>query len=435
MARIKKGVFSWEDVLAHRYQCVTLPIQNAFQSRNNTECRPPDLSFTEHKHNKPPPLAHLRPACSPHTPQSQPQCALLTRLSPELRLIIWEMVLGGHRLHIIQRSGQRLGHVICPLCPGGEGRAENRSSSSFGPRPRTDFPRKINVARDQRDTICEICQGVGIAQPVKEGDSWGSGCAGRTGNGLLALALTCRQISIESIHLLYTKNTFEFSNPWSLPYLQPTIPPEYWNCIRAVELRWSFPGHWLPTKEPVRAIYVAAGRTQWLETCDAVKQLPALRSFTLVLGSSWFREPVEKLAVFLEPLGGFRTAKGSRRGYKPAETEGEVDLMEWRRGSRGSSLDEMSLSLTESNSGSSRSMESSTSILGSEESEFESPCSGFDSDLMGVGKSDAGVDIAVDGGSAPWELRLQGQSYYEHEVGQIGNDLWQKGIDCWISTV
>ncbi|OKP14819.1 hypothetical protein PENSUB_5883 [Penicillium subrubescens] len=55
--------------------------------------------------------------------------------------------------------------------------------------------------------------------------------------------------------------------------------------------------------------------------------------------------------------------------------------------------------------------------------------------LMGVGKGDADADIEVDGALATWELRLQGQSYYDHEVGQIGNDLWRKGIDCWISTV
>jgi hypothetical protein len=146
--------------------------------------------------NKPPPLPYPRHSSSPHTPQSQPKCAILTRLSPELRLIIWEMVLGGHRLHIIQRSGQRLGHIICPLCP--EGGARTRSRSSPGPRSRLDFSNKITIARGvgdrDRDTFCEICQGAGIAQPVKEGDSWGFGVAGRNRNGLLGLVLTCRQM-------------------------------------------------------------------------------------------------------------------------------------------------------------------------------------------------------------------------------------------------
>jgi hypothetical protein len=99
------------------------------------------------------------------------------------------MVVGGHKIHIIQRSGQRLGHVICPL--GGHG---HRSGAGSGPRPkpRLDFSNKIKIARGEGGPFCEICQGAGIAQPVKEGDSWGVGCAGR--NGLLGLVLTCRQM-------------------------------------------------------------------------------------------------------------------------------------------------------------------------------------------------------------------------------------------------
>jgi hypothetical protein len=219
MARLRKGVFSWEDVLAHRYQsespvtsiALALSIHYAFYNKAalNTSIythlsiytRVQKLTLSKSPpDNKPPPLAHPRHASSPHTPQSQPQCALLTCLSPELRLIIWEMVLGGQRLHIIQRSGQRLGHVICPLCPGGGGGAATGTGtrSSSGPRSRLDFSSKIKIARgvgdSDRDTFCEICQGAGIAQPVKEGDSWGVGCAGRNGNGLLGLVLTCRQM-------------------------------------------------------------------------------------------------------------------------------------------------------------------------------------------------------------------------------------------------
>ncbi|KAJ6171916.1 hypothetical protein N7470_000983 [Penicillium chermesinum] len=249
MARTKHGVFSWEDVLAQRYQS-----------------------------NKPPPL----PRSGRRTrsdPQPQPQCGLLSRLSPELRLIIWEMALGGRRIHIIQRN-QRLGHIVCPL-------RETMPSSA-----------KIKTQQGARNPFCEICNGGGIPQPVKEGDLINA----NNGDMLLGLALTCRQIYNESIHLLYTLTTFEFSNPWSLPYLRPTIPTDHWASIRSVELRWSFPGHWLPSKDPVRTIYVSAGRAQWLETCASLSHLPGLRSFTFILGSTWFSEPIEKLPVFLDPL-------------------------------------------------------------------------------------------------------------------------------------
>lgn len=106
----------------------------------------------------------------------------------------------------------------------------------------------------------------------------------------------------ESIYMLYSLNTFEFSNTWSLTYLRPTIPADFWDAIREVELRWAFPGHWLPCKDPVKSVYFSAGRQQWVETCLALTDMQGLQTFTLQLSGSWFCEPVEKIPVFLEPL-------------------------------------------------------------------------------------------------------------------------------------
>ncbi|PWY91194.1 hypothetical protein BO70DRAFT_283389 [Aspergillus heteromorphus CBS 117.55] len=233
MARIKQGVFSWEDVLAQRYQ------------NNKPTGLPRSRRYSALQGQQP----DTRTEWS-----MQPQSALLARLSPELRLIIWEMVLGGKRIHIVQRSNRRMGHIVCP---------ETGS--------------------------CDICRG-GVSS-VKD-----------TPGDLLALSMTCKQIYSESITMLYTLNTFEFSNTWSLTYLRPTIPAPFWDAIRAVELRWAFPGHWLPCKDPVKSVYFSAGRQQWLETCRAVTRMPALQAFTLQLSGSWFCEPVEKIPVFLEPL-------------------------------------------------------------------------------------------------------------------------------------
>lgn len=146
---------------------------------------------------KPCPRPRTRPhPKSPHSPHPpQPQCALLTRLSPELRLIIWEMALGNHRVHIIQCSGQRLGHVICPcpLGPGPESDAGTRLDS--GSRPRLGFSGEMS--RVVGAVICEICHGAGIAQPVKEKEReglWKVGRSARGRDGLLGLVLTCRQM-------------------------------------------------------------------------------------------------------------------------------------------------------------------------------------------------------------------------------------------------
>ncbi|KAL4924139.1 uncharacterized protein BDV17DRAFT_275315 [Aspergillus undulatus] len=254
MARIKQGVFSWEDVLAHRYQNnkpTALPRprrQSALSTRTQSQSQQPKQSQPDSK------LIW----------EAQLQSSLLAKLSPELRVMIWEQVLGGMRIHIIQRSDRRMGHVICPAVGS-----------------------------------CDICR-AGLPLPGYSKSSCSE--ADSQLNGLLALPLVCKQIYSESIHLLYTLNTFEFSNTWSLTYLCLTIPSDFWDAIRAVELSWAFPGHWLPSKDPVKSVYFSAGRQQWLETCCAVTRMKGLQTFTLQLSGSWFSEPVEKLPVFLEPL-------------------------------------------------------------------------------------------------------------------------------------
>ncbi|KAL4811037.1 hypothetical protein BDV18DRAFT_128472 [Aspergillus unguis] len=250
MARMKQGVFSWEDVLAHRYQ-----------------------------NNKPAALPRVRRSSalssrSQNQPQKQPdtrlawdiqsESSLLAKLSPELRVMIWEEVLGGMRIHIVQQADKRMGHVVC------------------------------------RTESCDIC---------RSGLPSGCSCNREGLDNLLALPMVCKQTYSESIHLLYTLNTFEFSNTWSLPYFRPTIPSEFWDSIRVVELSWAFPGHWLPSKDPVKTVYFSAGRQQWLEVCSAVIRMKGLQSFTLQLSGSWFCESVEKLPVFLEPLAQVRLKK------------------------------------------------------------------------------------------------------------------------------
>ncbi|OQE30593.1 hypothetical protein PENFLA_c003G00688 [Penicillium flavigenum] len=353
MARMK-GVFSWEDVLLQRYQS-----------------------------NKPPPLPlHQTIAFSP-----QSQSLLITRLSPELRLMIWGFVLADQRIHIIQ-CNKRLGHVVCPC-------ALEQKARRSSPSPER---------HTRQNSTCEICHGTGISQPAKEAD-----LARCNKVKLLGLALTCRQIYHESIPMLYTHPTLEFSNPWTLPYLLPTIRPDHRDCIRAIELRWSFPGHWLPSKDSVRAVYVSAGRTQWIETCRAVSQLRSLRSFVLVLESNWFSEPVEKLVGFLEPLRGV-VITGSRRWDGDGDANMNVDLDGY--GSGGRSVRSVGCDGFSSD-------EDSCKSLGSESS-FSSV---WDS------------STATSGSRGSWELRLQGQSYYLHGLDRIGRDLRRRGIDCWISAV
>ncbi|KAJ5959863.1 uncharacterized protein N7479_007013 [Penicillium vulpinum] len=376
MARMKQGVFSWEDVLVQRYQS-----------------------------NKPPPLPRHQtiPFSAP-----QLQSRLLTRLSPELRLMIWGFVFADQRIHIIQCSKQRLGHVVCPCA------LEPRSS-----------PPKRHT-RQNSNLFCEICHGTGISQPAKDADllRWNK-------VKLLGLALTCRQIYHESISLLYTLPTLEFSNPWTLPYLLPTIPPEHRDRIRSIELRWSFPGHWLPSKDSVRAVYVSAGRTPWTETCRAVSQLASLRSFVLMLESNWFSEPAEKLAGFLEPLRGLVVRSVSRRSWdwkfgrdevgSPLELEVDGN---WKANAHANGKEKSGGRIRVSDVG-----------FGDGFSSDEDSCKSLGSDSGSFSSGGCDSTAGSTGARGSWELRLQGQSYYLHELDRVGVDLRRRGIDCWISAV
>lgn len=175
MARLRNGVHSWEDVIAQRYQSMSRNLFAAvLRRRLNT------LTASSHScwitlsesvltsgkkkiGNKPsslPRYMRVRHALAKESAPkeadvnganawSQTDCALLTKLAPEIRLLIWKFVLGGQRLHIIQRTHRRLGYIVC-------------------------------------QDPCEVCRG-GLHQPVKDSDQWLT-------QNLLSLPLTCKQM-------------------------------------------------------------------------------------------------------------------------------------------------------------------------------------------------------------------------------------------------
>ena len=404
--------------------------------------------------------------------------------------MIWESVLGGHRLHILQRTNRQLGHIICPLHLSRAGshappppltHSASRTKSSSPTRP---WPCK-NAPVDANVPFCQVCQGAGVTQPVKEAGFFvrSKRALGYADAGLLALVLTCRQMydvcffplidsftsrhlilyysthylglslpltrpknrSTESIPLLYASNTFEFSIPWTLPYFQPTIPTSSWASIRTIELRWSFPGHWLPTKDPARAIYVAAGQVPWQETCRAVKNLPGLRSFILILGSTWFGEGAERVPVFLEPLAGLELGRDRRRRQWERESEMGISMstpVYMTVHQRDGDLDEMICSDGSRSSFDSMASVSRLSEEGSEcsdECACPCPCAPETRLITGLhSPSSSEMNSEVARGSseqrlATWQLRLEGQPYYSSEVQQIETELARRGIGCRVS--
>lgn len=172
----------------------------------------------------------------------------------------------------------------------------------------------------------------------------------------------------------------------------------------------------------MRAVYVSAGRAQWLEACRALARLPSLQSFVLILGNSWFSEPIEKLPVFLEPLRGLRVNRP--RGFSEFDRLATLE----QSLAEGSSSDEESS--PRFNSGSSSGFGTWPRALGASRACSCSLLSTTTS-VTDIPKSEP--ILKSDRVQATWELRLQGQSYYMHELGRIGEDLRRRGIDCCIS--
>lgn len=164
----------------------------------------------------------------------------------------------------------------------------------------------------------------------------------------------------------------------------------------------------------MRAVYVSAGRAQWQETCQALAHMSALRSFVLVLNSAWFSEDAGKLVGFLEPLRGL-VVRPIRRRWDLGANEGRAKKVDGYR-------------FVEELAGGSSSDEESCGSLSSQSSFSETFAS-----ISGLTRYATNPLMNLSMGK--WELQLQGQSYYPHELEKIGDDLRQRGIDCWISAV
>lgn len=97
----------------------------------------------------------------------QPHSLLLAKLSPELRLLIWEYVLGGKCIHIVQWANRRMGYVVCTDSDGNGNKNTHKVKGK----------------------VCDVCQ---TGLPSRRA------CAKRgtdTGvRGLLGVMLVCRQM-------------------------------------------------------------------------------------------------------------------------------------------------------------------------------------------------------------------------------------------------
>lgn len=126
-----------------------------------------------------------------------PPCSFLTKLPLEIRLQIYEYVLGGNLLHLIQVP-RRIAHVRC--------RREKFSDPLRECRPALRTP--LNPR------LCQVS------------------------NGNLALLKTCRQIYRESIEVLYACNAFDVNDLTTFVFFARSILPQRLASITALHLSW-----------------------------------------------------------------------------------------------------------------------------------------------------------------------------------------------------
>lgn len=124
----------------------------------------------------------------------------LFNLPKEVRLMIYEEVLGGMVFHIVRRK-DKLGHKLCK----GSG--------------------------DPEQCISNHCRGFKIQSGVH---------AGRGNGGLIQTLQTCRKVYSEAINILYSNNVFNFDSLESFVSFSCEILPQRLDNVRRIQLDFRF---------------------------------------------------------------------------------------------------------------------------------------------------------------------------------------------------
>jgi hypothetical protein len=139
----------------------------------------------------------------------QQDSGFVSRLPYDVRIIIYEMVLGGKVFHCsAQNQKSRITHFECnhPDRIDDEGARHKCSNDWYGPSPSSN-------GQEARATV-----------------------------GLLSLLLTCRKVYSEAIGTLYSSNTFVYSQNFAaFRFLKFMIPPQRLPCLRQFRLHMRIP--------------------------------------------------------------------------------------------------------------------------------------------------------------------------------------------------
>jgi hypothetical protein len=141
----------------------------------------------------------------------QPESGFLSRLPLDVRMIIYDLVLGGSTIHVSAGDNHsRIYHFICQVPD------RITQSQIHGQCHQLTTQRPSSNPREQHTQA----------------------------TGLLPLLVTCRQVYSEAIHTLYSSNAFEFTQiHTAFRFLTRMIPQPRLPAIRHLVLKMAVPRH------------------------------------------------------------------------------------------------------------------------------------------------------------------------------------------------
>ena len=142
----------------------------------------------------------------------QEQCAFMSMLPLDIRLMIYDMFLGGRYFHVTTNESKS--RILSHVC--------KRTASSKA----DDHQDCFSIPSSERRPSSAPREDYPVA------------------TGLLPLLVTCRRIYSEAIETLYSANTFEFwENRVALRFLKQMLPPQRLRSIRRFRWDMQIPHH------------------------------------------------------------------------------------------------------------------------------------------------------------------------------------------------
>ncbi|KAF1999856.1 hypothetical protein P154DRAFT_522939 [Amniculicola lignicola CBS 123094] len=210
---------------------------------------PPSSAWPLQDAFPPPPMSH------------QEQSPLFAQLCIEIRLLIYEAVLGDPQRYMHIRSNIR-----------------HRRKQKKQKRPeRTVAHFRCTDMESPFPTWQHKC--FGEEWRVDPG-RWSGVAIARTetDDKLLALLLTCRLIYSEALEVLYRSNIFHFRGGVGLPAFVESIPTLQWMAIRHIHISTAYSPFFTDDYATLKEKHPPESLPSWATICRHLEQLPALHS-------------------------------------------------------------------------------------------------------------------------------------------------------------